>query len=484
MLASRRVTRWRARLSDLQRLRRVLQVLVRHGFGSIVDQLGINPISGPPSADIASSSRLGRRLARALTDLGPTFVKLGQVLSTRDDLLPDAITAELATLQQQVRPVPVAEIRDAVENALGAPLHQHFAFFATEPLASASIAQVHRARTVDGEEVVVKVRRPGISARVDEDLGLLLAIAVLLEERVEESRRYDPVGVVNRFAEDLRGELDFRAEHEALKRMREVGGAVVVPRPYGALCGESILTMDLIEGPKVTEVRDPELRHELAQQILRSFVRQILQEGFFHADPHPGNLVAHRRVPEEPPSLGLLDFGAVGTLDDGMRADLFRIAAAAAARDGVALADALLAMIEPPGPSDREAYVADVGAFLERLLSRNLRELRFSHISSEVWDLARTHALRIRPAYFQLLRTAVTLDGVVRDLDPALDPLNAARGHILWATVAGGAWRDAWALGQSLAQSEWDQRPLVRRAALVAGGVAVAVVGVVAWLLT
>ena len=218
-----------------------------------------------------------------------------------------------------------------------------------------------------------------------------------------------------------------------------------------------------------------ERRAALAHQVVRSFVRQVLQEGYFHADPHPGNLLAV----EAQPGLALLDLGAVGEVTEPMREELFRMAAAAAARDGTALAEALLAMVEEPGPPDREAYAADVSGFLDRLLAQSLRQVRFSHISEEVWGLARAHQLRIRPGYFLLLRTAVTLDGVLRELDPTLDPLAAARPHILEATVRGGAWRPAATLSSAIAQA-WAGTPYGRRVVATLATVASLLIAVLA----
>ncbi len=448
--------------------------MLRHGLGSIVDQLGYRDVDLSPGVTQVDrqAARLGRRLALALTDLGPTFVKLGQVLSTRDDLLPPAVTTELVRLQQHVRPVEGARVRQELERTLRAPLRLHFAHFDERPLASASIAQVHRARTVGGEDVVVKVRRPGLVARVEEDLGLLGRLAEIVEERIEEARPLAPRQLVAEFAGSLRHELDFRHEAAALARMREVVGVTArVPRVHEPLCTEALLTLEYLDGARITDVQGA-ARRRMATQLLSTFVHQVLGAGFFHGDPHPGNLLA---LPGS--SVGLLDLGSVGELTEGMQRDLVRMARAAVARDGPGLAEAMTALLQPPGPTDPEGYRADVGAFLDRLLAEDLRQIRFGDIAQEVWGLVRAHQLRLEPGYFRLLRAGVTLDGVLRELDPTLDPLHAARADILRVTVTSPVRDEVAALGADLVQQRMRFR-LLRKlprwapAAVVAGGLA------------
>lgn len=426
-------SRLRTRLVELSRLQGVVVVLVRHGFGSVVDRLGVGT---ERSSSTTTRAAVGRRLALALTDLGPTFVKLGQVLATRDDVLPPEITTELCALHHDGTPVPAAAIRHEVALALGAPVPQWFAAFDDQPLAAASVAQVHRAITLDGREVVCKVRRPGIARQVEEDLALLGTVAELLNERVEEVRRYDPLGLFAEFADALRAELDFVKEADALTQMREVvGNTAMVPTAVPELSSDRVLTMTYLPGQRLSEIEDDALRADIARQILRSFVRQILRGGFFHADPHPGNLLIHEG------RLALLDFGSVGRFTSEMRQDLVSVAAAAAERDGARLATAMLPLLADPGPPDRAAYDADVGGFLDRVLGRDVGAVRFRELSQEIWALSRRHELRIRPGYLKLLRTAATLDGVVEQLAPGLDPIREVRGVIVAETVAAGAER-------------------------------------------
>jgi ubiquinone biosynthesis protein len=459
-----------ARLSNLNRMRQVAHALVRHGFRSIVDQLGFADRSlADPTPQERVSARLGRRLALTLGDLGPTFVKLGQLLATREDLLPAAVTTELAALHDRVRPLPEAVVRQQIEQCLGKPVAQVFPWFDGEPLAAASIAQVHRARTSDGREVVVKVQRPGIAATIADDLAILHQLAELLEDRVEDARRFDPRGVARAFGGGLQRELDFRLEAEAYRRMRgAVGATCRLPEVIEASSGEAVLTLEYLPGRKVTAVADPAVRRVLARRILRSFIRQVLHAGYFHADPHPGNLVAVDGGDE----LALLDLGAVGVIDAATRATLVRLAASAAARDRPGFARALLAMTESSAPVDLPSFEVDVGRFLDLILARDLREVPLAEITGGLFDLVRGHGLRVRGESFTLVRAVTILDGVLRELDPSLDPLRAAAPHILWATAASGDARPAGVLALAIARGRWRASPRLRVGAVASAATA------------
>ncbi|MEZ4241731.1 MAG: AarF/UbiB family protein [Myxococcota bacterium] len=454
----------RARLSTLNRTRQVVQALLRHGFGSLVDQLGFSDGALSAGAGPRVSARLGRRLALTFADLGPTYVKLGQLLATREDLLPPEVAAELAPLQDRVAPLPERVVRQQIEACLGQPVSVLFSRFDGEPLASASIAQVHRACTADGREVVVKVRRPGIEGVVAEDLALLEQLAVLLEDRVEELRRLDPRGVARAFAESLTGELDLRREAAAYARMRQAVGATGrLPEVLEALSGDAVLTLEYLAGRKVTGVAGP-ARKALARAVLRSFVRQVLVAGYFHADPHPGNLLAL-----DGGGIGLLDLGAVGVVTPATREALVRLAAAGAARDRRAFGEALLALTEGGDAVDVEAFHRDVDQLLDGILGRRLHDVALAELTAELFALLRTHGLRVRGDAFVLVRAVTLLDGVLRSLDPQMEPLRAAAPHVLWATVQRGELAPAARLGGALARARWRADRRVRSAAAAAG---------------
>ncbi len=426
----------RRRLSNLNRLRQVLQVFARHGFSGFVDQLGISDgaLAAQPAAGEKVAARFGRRLMLAFADLGPTFVKLGQILGTREDILPPVVARELKELTDHAPPFAASLARERVRLELGSPPEALFDRFDDAPLASASIAQVHRARLRDGREVVVKIRRPGIEKTIDDDLALLEALADLVSTRIPESRPFDPTGLVREFERSIRGELDFGLEARSVARLRlAVGGTALVPRALPEWSREGILTLEFLEGRRVDRLSDPRERRTVAVRLLESFIRQYLRAGFFHADPHPGNILVL-----EGSRIAFLDLGAVGTVTRPMRRLLVSLASAAIQRNGRRTAEAILAMSEPAGPVDREAYLAEATPFLEDVFSRRLGELNVNELLGEVFSLTRRYHLRLSSEYFLLVRSAATLDGVLRNLAPDLDAIAVSKVPVLQNLLAGG----------------------------------------------
>jgi ubiquinone biosynthesis protein len=418
-----------SRLAKIDRLQQVVRVLVRHGLLGLADQLGLGDrrLTARHARGEMPAARLGRRLALALDDLGPTFVKLGQFLSAREDLLPAATVRELARLQDGAATLPARVIRRQVAAALGRPLADAFAWFDDQPLAAGSIAQVHRARTRDGAEVVVKVRRPGIETRIADDLALLEVIARRAAARSAEIARLDPLALLAELETSLRLELDFDREAACLRRMRgAVGTSARVPRVHDELSAGPVLTMEWIDGVKLTSLPPEADPARVARAVVGCFATQYLTAGMFHADPHGGNLLYTRDG-----RLALIDLGATGDLDPGMRRTLLHIAAAAGRRDGARLAEVGLELVHAPADLDRHAFCDDLGRLLDDALSRPIGELRVDELSRGVFAAARRHRLRLRWEYFLLFRSAGLVDGVLRGLDPTLDPVAATRAHIV-----------------------------------------------------
>jgi ubiquinone biosynthesis protein len=412
-------------LGQIDRMRRIVQVFLRAGVAELLDPRG------------RGDARLGRRLAAALADLGPTFVKLGQVLATREDLIPPGVARELAALEDRSPPFSAAAARRRIQSALGAPVEVVFARFDDEPLAAGSIAQIHRARTHAGVEVVVKVRRPGIRRVVEDDLALLAALAARVAARSPAVARHDPVGFVAELGKGLRRELDLAAEARALAAMATLlPRSSRVPRVYPTLSSGDVLTMEFVAGRRVRDLDDPALRRATARRLAACFAQQWLRGDLFHADPHAGNLMVGARG-----ELVLLDLGAVGTLGARERGDLLRLAAAAAARRGDRMAGALLGMVHAPADLDRAAYERDMGRLCEQLTGRPMGEVRVGEAVQEAFALAQRHGLRFRAEHFLLMRSAMLVDGVLRSLDPALDPVRAVRAHVLRS-----CWRPRWTI--------------------------------------
>jgi ubiquinone biosynthesis protein len=420
----------RSQLATLDRLRRIAQTLIRHGLLGLVDQIGLGDgslIMRHPPEELAAA-RYGRRLSRALNALGPTFIKLGQFLSTREDLFSPPMARELAQLQDNASPLATDVITRRIAEELGRPVDQAFAWFDERPLAAGSIAQVHRARTREGREVVVKVRRPAIERDIERDLVLLASLARRAAARSPDIARIDPVGLVGELGANLRLELDFGHEAECLRRMREVvAGTAHVPEVVAELSTAAVLTMEWVDAVKVgaTSMAAADAR-VAARAVVACFATQYLRGTMFHADPHAGNLLW---TPDG--RLVLLDLGATGAVDDAMRRMLFRLSVAAARRDGERLAEVALAMVHAPPDLDRAAYRRDLGQVLDGAISGGLGQIRIADLIRDVFAVAQRHHVRVRSEYFSLFRSAMLVDGVLRRLDPSLDPVAETRRHMV-----------------------------------------------------
>jgi ubiquinone biosynthesis protein len=303
----------RRRTARARRYSQVSRIAVKHGIGQYL--VGRRGVDGTRQAVLA------RSLRRALEDAGVTFVKLGQVLSTRPDLLPPAFIDELSKLQDQVAVAPFEQVETELVEALGRPLAEVFAEFDREPLAAASIAQVYRARLHNGDDLVVKVRRPGIDRVVERDLDIVDRVARSLEIRAKWAQGLGVVDLADGFAAALTEELDFRVEARNISAV-DVGAEVTLPTVHADLSSERVLVMRRLEGTPVrTAIRvvDDERRDGLARALLDCVLRQVLLHGVFHADPHPGNVLLLADG-----TLGLLDFGSVGRLDAALRGGVAR----------------------------------------------------------------------------------------------------------------------------------------------------------------
>jgi ubiquinone biosynthesis protein len=422
---------------DIERLRQILVVLGRHGFGEIVERTGLGKLAPSSGAGKIERAGLGHRLRTVLQDLGPSFVKLGQIMSTRPDLIPADIIAELKQLQDKVPPVDFDELQSTVEAELGAPIAELFESFDREPLACASIAQVHRARlTRPGggiDEVVVKIQRPGIKDTVARDVELLHLLARAIERSIPEARIYSPVGMVTEFDRAISAELDFTREAEHAERfLRAFEGDPFArfPRIHRGLSGRSVVTMEFLDGKKLQPALDAGYSGEkLAKNTLRILFKQIFEEGFFHADPHPGNLLI-LGTPDEP-VLGMIDLGLVGRLSPQLRDKTVNLMLAAVRQDSRALADALYAIGTPTKKIDRAKYDAEVGFLAEKYLGRRLEEIEISLLLRDIVQGAVKYGLEIPPEFLMLGRTLMTIEGVGKEIYPQLDVFSELRPYVV-----------------------------------------------------
>lgn len=443
----------------LRRLRRILAVGLRYGADEALARLG----SGAAEAE-GGAAATGTRLRRLCEDLGPTFVKLGQVLSLRSDVLDPAIADALRGLQDDVRPAPAQDVRAAVEAALGRPLERAFAEFDFEPVAAASLAQVHAARTPDGRKVAVKVRRPGVRSVVEADLALLRDLAAFAERRGGTAAVFRPLRVVDELRRAMDEELDFAAEArnmEAVRRLFAGTPGIRVPAPRPGLCAPSVLTMDFMDGVRLsdrTAVAAAGIdRAALAERGASFVLTQVFEHRFFNADPHPGNFIVLRDL-----SVAPLDYGLMGRVDDrllellreGLRAFLDRDpdrAVRMAAR--LELAD--------EESTDFQALRRDLWDLFASFDGLQPGSPELTRVFLQVADLVRRHRLDVPPDFTLALKALATLEGLARELDPRFDYAAAAEPFVrrlvlrelspaALARRAGAAAEDAARLGADL----------------------------------
>jgi len=422
------------RVAQLGRLLRITLIFVRHDLDEFVTAihlfrpyrllLRLMPWRWWPR------TRLPRavRLREALEELGPIFVKFGQMLSTRPDLLPDDIAEELAKLQDNVPPFPAQEACAIVETALGGPLTQCFGEFQREPLASASVAQVHAARLHDGTEVVVKVLRPGIEPVIERDLHLLFALARLAIRYSADARRLRPVEVVHEFSKTLHDELDLRREAANASRLRanfEGSNLLYVPKIFWDFTRRNVMVMERIRGIPIAQIEalkgaGIDMRR-LAHNGVEIFFTQAFRDGFFHADMHPGNIFVY---PDG--RYGAVDFGIMGSLGERDKRYLAENFVAFFNRDYRAVAEAhVRAGWVPPGTSVEE-FEAAIRAVCEPIFAKPIKDISFGRLLLQLFQTARRFHMEVQPQLVMLQKTLFNIEGLGRRLYPDLD---------LWVTA-------------------------------------------------
>jgi len=412
-----------------RRYRQVTDVLLRHGFALALERFGLRhhpfgrilPGREAPSAT-AWPEGLALHLRLALEELGPTFVKLGQILSTRPDLLPPAYIAELSRLQDAVPPAPWDEIRQVLSEELGQPPEQVFATIDPQPLAAASLAQVHAATLPGGEEVVVKVQRPHIRATIAVDLEILSYLA----KRAQATRWgqiYDFVEITDDFASTLQGELDYRREGRNADRFRASFAHepyLYVPHVYWELGSGRVLVLERIRGIKIDDIAALDAagydRHRVALHSARIIIKEVLEDGFFHADPHPGNFVV---MPGE--VIGAMDFGMVGYLSRNDRLNLIRLYTVAIQLDAEGIVEELLRLGAASVQVDRQALGRDISRLLTKYHGLPLKDIRAREVVEEVMPIAFRHHLRLPSNLWLLGKTLIMMEGVGLQLDPDFD---------------------------------------------------------------
>ncbi len=415
---------------NLNRYRQILAVLLKYGFGDLLELLkldqyvaaGLQLISKKQPIKVEKLTR-PQGLRMALEELGPTYIKLGQILSTRPDLIPVDFLQELSKLQDKVPPFPAHAARKIIETELGVMLENLFAQFDDTPLASASIGQVHRAQLQDGREVALKVQRPGIQKVIEVDLEIMLHLATLMEHHIEELAFHRPIKIVEEFARTLEKELDYLLEAANMERAAlnfSDDPSTYIPAVFRELSTTRVLTTECVKGIKVSDIEQLDVAG-LDRKLITSrgadiLLRMIFEHGFFQADPHPGNIFV---LPDN--VICLIDFGMVGSVDRQTRETFVDLLDGIVKKDAPKVANVLLQLTDWEEEPDSRAFEIDVTDFMAYHLFRPLKDVRIGKLLHHLLELASRHRLRIPPNIFLMMKSLTTVEGVARMLDPEFD---------------------------------------------------------------
>lgn len=423
----------------LQRYRQILTVLFKYGFGDLVEvlkieqyiEIGLKMISKKRRDRLEKLSR-AERVRLAFEELGPTFIKFGQILSTRPDLIPVDFINELSKLQDMVPPFPFEEASEIIKVELGAAPEDLFASIDKTPMASASIGQVYRAELKDGEDVAVKVQRPGIKKIIEVDLEIMFHLATLMEHHVEEMELHRPVKVVEEFSRTLEREIDYSIEATHMERFaREFlnDPTIYVPKVFRDTSTSRVLTMEFVDGIKISEISRLDDagydRKIIAARGVDLYLKQVFDNGFFHADPHPGNIFV---LPNN--VICLLDFGMMGTVDRQTREDFVDLIDSVVHKDTLSLTRSLLELTDYDEEPDIRLLERDLSDFIEQHLYKPLKDIEIGKMLQGLLEVASRYRLRIPPNIFLMMKVFSEIEGVGLMLDPDFDMIKQAAPFI------------------------------------------------------
>jgi ubiquinone biosynthesis protein len=415
-------------IARLGRFKEVIVTLLKYGFEDLVQRLEF-----PGIELLKKASKVGRdvgtyvRIRHILEDLGPTFIKIGQIMSLRPDLLPPDLVKELSKLQDQAATVDNGLISAILEKSLGGTIDQFFSEFDQTPFAAASLCQVHRAvLKKEGVTVAVKVQRPGIRKMMEVDLDILKAIADRLHERSADLKIYDLPNLFRVTRRNLLKELDFSREAKNMKIARSYKPDVYIPEVYLDYCSERVMVSEFIEGTALSEpslnIIDP---HTIAKQGLNTAIKQILEDGYFHADPHPGNIIYSTEK-----GLCLLDWGMVGRLSERDRYDMIDLIRAIVEKDSSLLIETLLRITVKERDVDDRALEREISEVLDLFFSGPIKELNIGHLLLAIIDILRDYRLKLPSDLVIMIKALVTAEGTARQIYPELNVVTEAETYI------------------------------------------------------
>ncbi|UAK17240.1 ABC1 kinase family protein [Sporolactobacillus terrae] len=429
-------------IRHLKRYREIVSVLVKYGFGYLVKDVGLFHLLSLPkqiAADLSGNGQeqrsLGQRIRLMLEELGPTFIKLGQLLSLRTDILPEQIADELRNLQDQVTPVNVESIKQIIAEEFGAPVEDVFARFDDSCIAAASMGQAHYAQLKSGEKVAVKIRRPDIESVVANDIEILWDLASLVDKRYEWARTYQVLDLVEEFSTAVHKELDYTLEARNTKKLYSFfrdNDQVVIPKVYDDYSSARVLTLDYINGYKVQDLleRTPADidKKTLCEWLVRSFLDQALVFGIFHGDPHPGNLFFFSGN-----KIGYIDFGQVGYLNETMKRDFGDLIIGLMKGNTDMLVRTLSVMTDIPDDLNERQFKMDLDALREKYYMLPFKEVHIGKVVHDIFEVTKKHRIGIPKNYTLLGKSLITLEGIITQLDCEISILELAEpyGHKL-----------------------------------------------------
>lgn len=402
----------------MRREAEIVNILVKHGFGHLTERLNLRILAKKKISAGEEKVPVYVRARLVLEDLGPTFIKFGQILSMRPDLIPFEFAEEFKKLLDEVQPFDYEKVEKQIKDEFGSSAEELFKEFNEEPTAAASIGQVHKARLKTNNLVVVKVQRPEIENTIETDIDILFNIARLVAKHIPESRLYDPIGIVEEFAKTIRKELDYTIEGRNAERFRrnfEKDNTVYIPGVYWDFTTKKVLTMEFVEGSKVSELGKSvgiEDRKRVSESIARSYMKQILIDGFFHADPHPGNIFVRNS------QIVFMDFGIIGRVDDYMKEKLANLFTAIIQKDIDNIIDKLLDIGMVSDETDIAKFRADIADVMEEYHGTSLQQVEISAMLNDIMKTVIGHRIRMPPNFILLIKALVTMESICREADP------------------------------------------------------------------